>query len=136
MIKNYVVYLEDEQVQAKLFGKIIAEEIEKYGYKLKTLNNGEDLISFLQNKNDSLGINPGEVRLILLDLAIHDISGFQILEKMKTAKSKIPVAILTAKEEKDIKQKALKLGAVDYFIKGKNEQELSRLIKFITRSIK
>jgi DNA-binding response OmpR family regulator len=41
------------------------------------------------------------------------------------------VAILTAREDENIKQQIIDLGAHDYFVKGKNIEELARLRDFI-----
>lgn len=134
MIKKYVLYIEDEAFQAKLFSKIIGDEIEEFGYKILTLSNGSDAIKFLEGKK-VLKVEKNEVGLILLDLAMHDISGFQILKEIAKDKVKIPVAVLSAREDDDIKKEAKKLGAIDYFIKGKDLAELQRLRKFVTKTM-
>ena len=62
---------------------------------------------------------------------MHDISGVQLLQEIKKHQITLPVAILTAREDNHIKQQIIDLGANDYFIKGKNIEELARLRDFI-----
>ncbi len=125
--KRYVLLVEDEKFQAVLFSKIIEDELSDFGYEVVTLDNGRDALRFFSGEK-ILKIDQDEIGLVLLDLAIHDISGLQILEKID---AKIPVAVLSANEDEKIKEDALRLGARDYFVKGKNLEELNRLREFI-----
>ncbi len=132
MSKHFILYIEDEIFQAKIFSKIIESELDSYNYKVKIINNGKDFIALLNNENQTFNdINLNEIGLILIDLAMHDISGVQLLEEAKKQKINLPIAILTAREDENIKQQIIDLGAKDYFIKGKNIEELSRLRDFI-----
>lgn len=127
--KRYVLLIEDEKFQAKLFSQIIESELQDFDYQVITLNSGHDALKFFSGEK-ILKINQNEIGLVLLDLAIHDISGLQILKKID---SRIPVAILSANENEEVRQDALRLGAIDYFVKGKNIEELNRLRKFIIK---
>jgi len=135
MKKSYILYIEDEEFQAKLFSKIIEDEIGATGHKVFTLKNGEDALDFFSGKKD-FKIKREDVGLVLLDLAIYDISGFQILKEITKSKSGVPVAILSAREDEKTKKEAKKLGADDYFIKGKDLAELNRLREFIVKNIR
>ncbi|MBU6141261.1 MAG: response regulator [Proteobacteria bacterium] len=130
--KRYVLLIEDEKFQAVLFSKIIEDELSEFGYEVVTLDNGRDALKFFSGEK-ILKIDQNEVGLVLLDLAIHDISGLQILEKIEV---KIPVAVLSANEDKKTREDALSMGATDYFVKGKNLEELNRLREFIIRVMK
>ncbi len=133
--KKYVLYVEDEEVQAKLFEKIIGDEIKPYGYKIVVVNNGKDAAEFLFGKGGKVKVSRGDVGLILLDLSMYDISGFQLIEDITKSDLAIPVAVLTSHEDHKIEKEAKKLGASDYFIKGKDLAELERLKKFIIKNI-
>ena len=130
--KHYVLLVEDEKFQAVLFSKIIEDELFDFGYEVVTLDNGRDALRFFSGEK-ILKIDQDEIGLVLLDLAIHDISGLQILEKIDV---KIPVAVLSANEDEKIKEDAMRLGARDYFVKGKSLEELNRLREFIIRVMK
>lgn len=132
-MQKYILYIEDEAFQAKLFGKIIADEVKDAGHKVKIINSGLDAIKFFSGESDILNIKPQEIGLILLDLTMYDIGGFQVLERLAKLKNKIPVAILTAREEKAAVKGAKDLGAIEYFVKGKDLNELNRLRGFIMK---
>ena len=59
--------------------------------------------------------------IILLDLMMPKMDGFDVLEKIKKDQvlKKIPVIMLTNLEDDTDKAEALKRGAVDYFVKAK-----------------
>ena len=127
--KRYVLLIEDEKFQATLFSKIIENELLDFGYKVITLDNGRDALKFFSGEK-VLKIEQSEIGLVLLDLAIHDISGLQILAKIE---SKIPVAVLSANEDTKVKEEAMRLGASEYFVKGKSIEELNRLREFVVK---
>lgn len=129
VLKRYVLLVEDEKFQATLFAKIIENELLDFGYQVITIENGRDALKFFSGEK-ILEIEQSEVGLVLLDLAIHDISGLQILEKID---AKIPVAVLSANEDEKVKADALRLGASEYFVKGKSLEELNRLRDFIVK---
>ncbi len=132
MTKNFILYIEDEDFQAKIFSKIIESELDSYNYKVKIIKNGKDFIALLNNENKIFNdINLNEIGLILIDLAMHDVSGVQLLQETQKHQINLPVAILTAREDESIKQQIIDLGAKDYFVKGKDIAELSRLRDFI-----
>lgn len=58
--------------------------------------------------------------LVLLDLILPGIDGFEVLSKMKedTALAPIPVIILSNLGQREDVEKGLKLGAVDYLVKA------------------
>ena len=82
MKKKYLLYVEDEEFQAKLFAHIIESELADYGYGVITLHNGLDLVNFIAQENE-LSVPRDQIGLILLDLSIHDISGIQILKTVR-----------------------------------------------------
>ena len=137
MTKNFILYIEDEDFQAKIFSKIIESELDSYNYKVKIIKNGKDFIALLNNENKIFNdINLNEIGLILIDLAMYDISGVQLLQETQKHQINLPVAILTAREDESIKQQIIDLGAKDYFIKGKDIAELARLRDFIIINMK
>lgn len=72
--------------------------------------------------------------LILLDIMLPDIDGFEVLDRLKTKWielkiSSIPVIMVSAKGESQAIFKAEDLWATDYFIKPFDPKELLRMIK-------
>ncbi len=73
--------------------------------------------------------------LILLDIMMPDMDGYQVVEKLKERKTtaKIPIIMLTAKAETESKITAMKLGVDDYITKPFDPRELVARIKMIIR---
>jgi diguanylate cyclase (GGDEF)-like protein len=65
--------------------------------------------------------------VVLLDLSMPHVSGMEILEALSTDRElrRIPVIVLTATNETDVKLKALSLGAVDFLAKPVDPSELA-----------
>ena len=79
-------------------------------YNVLTMPNGMSMFSMLKNIRPSL---------ILLDIAMPEINGFQTLEVLKKHPkySNIPVMFLTGMTDEETKAKCFKLGAVDFITK-------------------
>ena len=74
--------------------------------------------------------------LIILDLMLPEISGFEILSKLRKNKINTPVLILTAKDSLQDKVKGLTYGADDYLVKPfEREGLLARIEAILRRSI-
>ena len=72
-------------------------------------------------------INKQKPDMVLLDLMLPNVSGFEICKKLK--KMDVPVWILSAKGLKDDIQKGMKSGADDYITKPFDPEELLSKIK-------
>ena len=103
--KQNILIVEDDTFLQGL----MASKVNSNGFAITTASNGEEAMTALANtKFDG----------ILLDLMLPDISGFDILENLKSDGSKIPVIVFSnLSDDKDIK-KAMSLGAKEYLIKS------------------
>ncbi len=104
---------------------VLSEGLEAGGYKVRTAQNGaQGVIAAVQFRPD----------LILLDLAMPKLDGWQTLERLRRYNeiSKIPVIMLTGKGETGNLMRAQELGVTDYFIKP---IEIADILKFIRRYI-
>ena len=74
--------------------------------------------------------------LIILDLVLPKLSGFAVLEKLKTnpATKKIPVIILTCLGQEEEKEKGMNLGAIDYLVK--TQYTLGEIIEKINKRLR
>ncbi len=107
-----IVIIEDEPILLK------ALNIELLGAGFQAISatsgdSGFDLI--VKEKPDA----------VLLDLVLPKISGFDILEKVKHDPSlqNIPIIVLSNLGQKEEQKEALRLGAIDYFIKSNTNLE-------------
>ncbi|AIL65143.1 Cell cycle response regulator CtrA [Rickettsiales bacterium Ac37b] len=85
------------------------------------------------------GIEIGKIYdydLIILDLNLPDINGYEVLLRLRAAKVKVPILILSGKSESSEKIKGLSSGADDYLTKPFNRGELIARIQAIVRRSK
>lgn len=107
-----ILLVEDEPTLQKTISEILTQE----GFKILSALDGEAGLNFaLREKPD----------LILLDLILPKIDGFEVLENLKKNEStkKIPVIILTNLENAAAVERALELGANSYLVKANYELE-------------
>ncbi|MHA6532030.1 response regulator transcription factor [Paenibacillus sp. BAC0078] len=79
-----------------------------------------------ENKNSS------SLSLVILDVMMPDIDGFQVLKKIREA-SNFPVLMLTAKSDEGDKVSGLRLGADDYLTKPFSINELMARVNSLIR---
>jgi DNA-binding response OmpR family regulator len=81
----------------------------------------------------SLDVDPPS--LVVLDLMLPDVDGFEICRhlKSKPAHSSIPIIILTARSEETDRILGLELGADDYMVKPFSPRELTARVKAVLR---
>lgn len=105
-----------------------------FANKLYHVKDGAEALDFIYCKGKYASRNIKEhPKLILLDLKMPKVSGFQVLEKVKTDPDLkcIPVIILTSsKEDPDIK-KCYELGANSYIVKPVDSNNFFQTIKEI-----
>ncbi len=73
--------------------------------------------------------------LVLLDLMLPGMSGFDVCRKIRAAGSAVPIVMLTAREEEDDKVRGLELGADDYITKPFKNRELVARVKANIRRV-
>jgi DNA-binding response OmpR family regulator len=110
-----ILIIEDQQSIAELE----RDYLEINGFQVDIKNNGrEGLVQALKNNYD----------LILLDLMLPDMNGFDICKKIRKEKN-IPILIISAKGEDIDKIRGLGLGADDYVSKPFSPSELVARVK-------
>jgi len=102
-----ILIIEDD----KFLRELISQKLTKEGYPISEAIDGEEGIKKIKEEK------PG---LVLLDLILPGIDGFEVLSQMKEdpSVSSIPVIILSNLGQKEDMEKGLKLGAADYLIKA------------------
>ncbi len=113
-----ILIVDDNRVNVEL----IKAQLKPYPYLLEWAYDGEEALQMVQkNKPD----------LILLDLMMPKISGYEVCRAIKQNKETqfIPVIIITALSELDDKIKAIELGADDFLVKPFNKTELLSRIR-------
>ncbi|MEO0571319.1 MAG: hybrid sensor histidine kinase/response regulator [Bacteroidota bacterium] len=111
--KPYILAVDDEQLNIELLRFIL----ERHNFNFKGTHDDDHFFELLEEQLPDL---------ILLDVIMPRIEGFELCEKLKSfAKFKdIPVIFLTGKVNVKDKVKGFEVGGVDYVTKPFNEQEL------------
>lgn len=107
MNKNILIIEDDDFLQG-----LEATKIKKSGFEVHTASNGADAMKIIDSKQ--------KIDLILLDLLLPDMNGFEILEKIRQTSelSNIPVIIFSnLNEEKDLKS-AEKFNFTEFMVKS------------------
>jgi len=84
------------------------------------VNDGEEAMEFLESRGRFSQRAPGLPRLVLLDLKMPRVNGFDLLQQIKTdAELKcVPVVVLTSSREARDVERAYDLGVNGYVVKG------------------
>ena len=118
-----VLLVEDDEATAKSLDLMLSSE----GYNLYATDLGEE------------GLDLGKIYdydIIILDLNLPDMDGYEVLKKLRLAKVETPILILSGINEPDDKIKGLCFGADDYLTKPFNKGELIARINAIVRRSK
>ena len=102
-----ILFVEDESALQKTFGDVLVQE----GYKVVSALDGEMGLKMAKTEKPDL---------ILLDLILPKMHGFEVLKELKedeTTKD-IPIIVLTNLESMGDVEKALELGATTYLVKA------------------
>lgn len=118
-----ILFVEDESVLQKTFEKTLREE----GYEMISALDGETGFNLAKKEKPDL---------ILLDLILPKINGFEVLKKLREdpETKEIPVIILTNLERMSDIDKALELGATTYLVKV--DYSLEEVVEKIKKSLK
>lgn len=107
MDKKKILIVEDDDFLLKMY----VTKFDLEGYEVFSAGTGAEGLKQAKKDNPSL---------ILLDLNLPEMSGFEVLEKIKEDEDlkNIPIIILTNYSQKEDIDKCLELGADDYLIKA------------------
>lgn len=115
-----ILYVEDDPVAREY----IVKGLREHGYTLDTASDGK------QGLEQALC---GAYDLLILDVGLPGIDGFQVLSQLRHAKQDTPVLFLSARSEVSDRIKGLNLGADDYLAKPFAFAELLARIQAIAR---
>jgi DNA-binding response OmpR family regulator len=94
------------------------------GHQVLTAANGED---------GALLATEESVDVVLLDISLPELSGHDVLARIRSRRPELPVLMLTARDDLETKVRALDAGADDYLTKPFAFEELLARIRALTR---
>ena len=107
--------------------EILQYNFETEGYEVDTVNSAEE----------ALALNLTEYALILLDVMMDKMSGFQMAHKMKEnpATAQIPIIFITALDGENHMVKGLNIGADDYIVKPLSMKTVKARVNAVLRRV-
>jgi len=122
MPKPQILIVDDNKVNVEL----LKAQLKPYDYQIDVAFDGEEALQ---------KISKAPPDMVLLDLMMPKISGFEVCRWIKQNKETqfVPVIVITALQELDDKLKAIELGADDFLVKPFNKLELLTRIKSLLR---
>jgi len=117
-----VILVEDD----RLLGEGIVTGLKQQNYNVEWFQQGEPALAFLKYETFDL---------MVLDLGLPDISGIELLQKLRKQGSLLPVLILTAMDSVEDRISGLDAGADDYLTKPFDLEELYARIRALLRRV-
>jgi DNA-binding response OmpR family regulator len=119
--KTKILIVEDDETI--LMG--LKDDLEYEGYEVVVADNGKDGFKLARSS---------DFQLIILDILLPELNGFEICKKLREENVKTPILMLTAARTEEIdKVMGLELGADDYVIKPVGSREMVARVKAILR---
>ncbi len=102
--------------------QVVANLLSEKGYDIEYALNGKDALQLVASE---------DFDLILLDIMMPEMDGFEVCKRIKedAVKDEIPIIFLTAKTDTESIQKAFNQGGMDYINKPFNSNELLARVK-------
>ncbi len=118
--KTKLLIIEDETTILELLKAGLKYE----GYQVLTAETGREGLSLLEKE---------DVDLLILDIMLPDIDGFELCRKIRAKGFDLPILMLTAKKEVQDRVTGLDAGADDYLTKPFNFEELLARVRALLR---
>ena len=107
-----------------MISKAVQGALRDASYAVDCVNNGPMALSTLASDHYDL---------VLLDLGLPQLDGFEVLRKLRTGGNAVPLLVLTARDGLDDRVRGLDLGADDYVLKPFEISELLARMRAVTR---
>lgn len=109
--KITILIAEDEEDLREMYSLAL----KKGGFEVLSAENGKKALEWLEK-------GYAEIDLILLDIVMPEMDGFETLEEIKKDERfrKIPVLVSTNLDNDEDKKQAFEMGAKDYFVKSRH----------------
>lgn len=120
MSKQRILLAEDEEHLLEA----IKLNLELEGYQVVAVNDGKKALRAFSEER---------FNLIILDVMMPELDGFQVCEKIRLENNEIPILFLTAKSTSEDRVQGLKKGADDYLSKPFNLEELILRVGILVR---
>ena len=122
----YRVCLVEDEVD---LSNLIKTYLEKASYEVVTFYKGQDALNYIENNSDT-------IHLYILDIMLGDeISGYDIIKKIRENNSLVPVIFTSARDQHLDKIIGLELGSDDYITKPYSPKEIVLRVNNIIKRV-
>ena len=115
-----LLLIEDEES----IGKFIYQGLREAGHSADWVTNGKDGLAYELS---------AEYDVLILDIMLPDMDGWQVLDKLRRRQTKTPILCLTARDSVEDRVRGLNAGADDYLVKPFDFSELLARIYALLR---
>jgi DNA-binding response OmpR family regulator len=119
----YILVVDDDRFANTLVQFVLSKE----GYEVETADNPRGALLMIQKR---------EPDLLILDVTMPYINGFEFSAKLRSEGYEIPLIFMTAQDTIEAKLQGFNIGADDYICKPYNHQELVARVQAVMRRIK
>ncbi len=109
--KNMIYVIDDDDSVRRAFGRLFRSA----GYDVETFPSPDEFLAHARQKENAC---------IIVDVRMPVLTGFGLLETLASGKTSLPVIVVSASDEANIRQHARELGAVSFFRKPVDDQAL------------
>jgi signal transduction histidine kinase/CheY-like chemotaxis protein len=125
-----ILLVEDNEINQLLASRLM----ERSGHQVTIAGNGQSAVDTFQV---SINRDGAPFDLILMDLHMPDMDGFEAIEKIRGIERthcsyNVPILVLSADEQRGIRQKAIDAGANGFVVKPIDASQLNEAVKLAT----
>jgi two-component system KDP operon response regulator KdpE len=106
--------------------KLVSVNLQARGYAVDLAGTGEEALQMFK---------PGDYDLVILDLILPGLGGIEVCARLRE-QSDVPIIVLSAREDEELKVRALDTGADDYVTKPFAQEELLARVRAVMRRAK
>ena len=112
-----ILVVDDQPINVQL----LKRKLEREGIRVLTATNGVEALAAIGKEKPDL---------ILLDVMMPDMDGIEVCQRLQGREDtrSIPIIFITSYEDDEVRARALNTGAVDYFLKPFDDEDLLNAI--------
>ena len=104
--------------------RLIHDFLSRHHYNIHISNDGEQALHILETQH---------IDVVITDIMMPKLDGFELTKELRAYNKKLPIIMITAKEDFEDKKQGFLIGADDYLVKPINLDELLFRLKAILR---
>jgi two-component system alkaline phosphatase synthesis response regulator PhoP len=120
-----IVFVVDDEISIQ---KLVSYHLSKSGYVTETAVDGQKALETIMSA-------PQRFDLVILDIMLPGMDGVEVCRRLREAQIKVPIILLTARDDEIDRVVGLEIGADDYVTKPFSPRELMARVRAVLRRI-